>query len=93
MWLKWVWFWGKECWEGIDVFYRVWGGMRGTTPYSSRGCEPPAPLLSFSCVKKKDGGERKSLRGTIRRAWGDTPHWKNVAAPRSTSPIEEIKPY
>ena len=36
-------------------------GMRGTTPWAVRGCEPPAPHLSFSCVKKKDGGERKSL--------------------------------
>ena len=27
----------------------------------------PAPHLSFSCVKKKDGGERKSLGKTIRR--------------------------
>ena len=56
------------------------------TPRAGCAYEAPAPRLSFSCVKKKDGGERKSLRGTIRRAWGDTPHWKNVAAPRSSSP-------
>ena len=61
-------------------------GCGVSTPYPYCVCEPPAPRLSFSCVKKKDGGERKSLRGTIRRAWGDTPHWKNVAAPRSSSP-------
>ena len=60
--------------------------MRGTTPRAVRACEPPAPHLSFSCVKKKDGGERKSLMQPFRRAWGDTPHWKNVAAPRSSSP-------
>ena len=59
-------------------------GLESCVPVCA--CKPPAPLLSFSCVKKKDGGERKSLRGTIRRAWGDTPHWKNVAAPRSSSP-------
>ena len=32
LWLKWVWFWGKECWEGIDVFYRVWGRYAGYHP-------------------------------------------------------------
>ena len=59
-------------------------GLESCVPVCA--CKPPAPLLSFSCVKKKEGGERKSLEGTIRRAWGDTPHWKNVAAPRSSSP-------
>ena len=36
-------------------------GMRGITPRAGCACEAPAPRLSFSCVKKKDGGERKSL--------------------------------
>ena len=45
--------------EGCPIGLSV--GMRGTTPRADCGCEPPAPHLSFSCVKKKDGGERKSL--------------------------------
>ena len=61
-------------------------GMRGMTPRADCANVAPAPHLSFSCVKKKDGGERKSLMQPFRRAWGDTPHWKNVAAPRSSSP-------
>ena len=36
-------------------------GCGVSTPYPYCVCEPPAPRLSFSCVKKKDGGERKSL--------------------------------
>ena len=56
------------------------------TPRADCANVAPAPHLSFSCVKKKDGGERKSLMQPFRRAWGDTPHWKNVAAPRSSSP-------
>ena len=36
-------------------------GMRGSTPRPFRANVAPAPRLSFSCVKKKDGGERKSL--------------------------------
>ena len=61
-------------------------GMRGMTPRADCANVAPAPHLSFSCVKKKDGGERKSLMQPFRRAWGDTPHWKNVAAPRSSFP-------
>ena len=41
--------------------------MRGMTPWPYAANVAPAPHLSFSCVKKKDGGERKSLGGTIRR--------------------------
>ena len=37
-------------------------GMRGTAPRPYAANVAPAPLLSFSCVKKKEGGERKSLR-------------------------------
>ena len=48
-------------------------GMRGMTPRADCANVAPAPHLSFSCVKKKDGGERKSLGGTIRRAWGGYP--------------------
>ena len=35
--------------------------MRGSTPRPYATNVAPAPHLSFSCVKKKDGGERKSL--------------------------------
>ena len=36
-------------------------GMRGRNLYSYCAGAAPAPPLSFSCVKKKEGGERKSL--------------------------------
>ena len=42
-------------------------GMRGRNLYSYCACAAPAPPLSFSCVKKKDGGERKSLNPQTRR--------------------------
>ena len=42
-------------------------GMRGTAPRPYAANVAPAPLLSFSCVKKKEGGERKSLLVPFRR--------------------------
>ena len=42
-------------------------GMRGRNLYSYCACAAPAPPLSFSCVKKKEGEERKSLIQQTRR--------------------------
>ena len=42
-------------------------GMRGRNLYSYCAGAAPAPPLSFSCVKKKEGGERKSLIQQTRR--------------------------
>ena len=37
-----------------------YAGMRGRIPYSSRGCEPPAPLLFFFRKKKRRGRKEKT---------------------------------
>ena len=52
-------------------------GVRGSTPRPYATNVAPAPHLSFSCVKKKDGGERKSLGGTIRRGKTHSPPRNN----------------
>ena len=55
-------------------------GMRGSTPRPFRANVAPAPRLSFSCVKKKDGGERKSL---IKPSGGGRPTLCLAATPVS----------
>ena len=55
-------------------------GCGVSTPYPYCVCEPPAPRLSFSCVKKKDGGERKSL---IKPSGGGRPTLCLAATPVS----------
>ena len=64
-------------------------GMRGMTPRADCANVAPAPHLSFSCVKKKDGGERKSLGGTIRRREADIVARGNPCVAAGFDPLQE----
>ena len=76
----------------LKVVYALSGlseGMRGSTPYSYCACEPPAPRLSFSCVKKKDGGERKSLMVPFRRGEAHSLPRGNPCVAAGFGPLQE----
>ena len=64
--------------------------MRGSTPRPFRANVAPAPRLSFSCVKKKDGGERKSL---IEPSGGGRPTLRLAASAvslRASDPTRDV---
>ena len=64
-------------------------GKPSTTPRSYCADAAPAPPLSFSCVKKKDGGERKSLGGTIRRREAHSLPRGNPCVAAGFGPLQE----
>ena len=81
----------------LKVVYALSGlseGMRGSTPRSYCANVAPAPLLSFSCVKKKEGGERKSLMISIRRGEADVvARGRRCVAAGFRPPTVKIEPF
>ena len=60
------------------------------TPRPYCASAAPAPHLSFSCVKKKDGEERKSLLVPFRRGEADIVPRGEPCVAADFEPIEEI---